>query len=47
MYIETLEKTLARVEKIVVDSRIKIETTDFWNLKEGLPAKVLKEGKAK
>jgi membrane protease subunit HflK len=47
MYIETLEKTLARVEKIVVDSRIKIETTDFWNLKDGLPAKVLKEGKAK
>ncbi len=47
MYMETLEKTLARVEKIVVDSRIKIETTDFWNLKDSLPTKVLKEGKAK
>ena len=47
MYIETLEKTLSRAEKVVVDSRIKIETTDFWNLKDSLPAKVLKEGKAK
>jgi len=45
MYIETLEKILPRVEKLIVDSRIDIETTDLWYLKGKRTSKILKEVK--
>jgi membrane protease subunit HflK len=43
MYIETVEKILPGVDKLIVDSRIDLETTDLWMLKSKATAKFLKE----
>jgi len=45
MYIETLEKILPGVDKLIVDSRIDLETTDLWLLKGKTASKILKEVK--
>ncbi len=45
MYIETLEKILPGVEKLIVDSRIDIGTTDLWYLKGKTNSKVFREVK--
>ena len=45
MYIETLEKILPGVEKLIVDSRIDIETTDLWFLKGDKAGKIFREVK--
>jgi len=45
MYIETMEKILPGVNKLIVDSRISIETTDLWSIKGKIAGNILKEGK--
>jgi membrane protease subunit HflK len=45
MYIETIEKILPGVEKLIVDSRIDIETTDLWFFKGKTASKIFKEVK--
>jgi len=45
MYIETLEKILPGVDKLIVDSRIDFETIDLWLLKGQTAGKFLKEVK--
>jgi membrane protease subunit HflK len=45
MYIETLEKILPGVDKLIVDSRIDLETVDMWMLKGKTASKFLKEVK--
>ena len=45
MYIETMEKILPGVEKLIVDSRIDIETTDLWFLKGDKAGKIFREVK--
>lgn len=45
MYIETLEKILPGVDKLIVDSRIDLETVDLWLLKGKAREKLLKEVK--
>jgi hypothetical protein len=43
MYIETLEKILPGVNKLIVDSRIDFDTMDLWMLKGKTGEKFLKE----
>lgn len=45
MYIETLERILPGVEKLIVDSSIDVQTTDLWYLKGKTTSKILKEVK--
>ena len=45
MYIETIEKILPGVDKLIVDSRIDLETIDLWLLKGKTAGKILKEVK--
>jgi membrane protease subunit HflK len=43
MYIETMEKILPGVEKMIVDSKANIDTTDIWLLKGKIGSKIFKE----
>ncbi|NIA29826.1 MAG: FtsH protease activity modulator HflK [Actinobacteria bacterium] len=43
MYIETLEKILPGVDKLIVDSRVDIESIDLWMLKGKTAGKLLTE----
>ena len=42
MYIETMEKNLVSIEKLIVDKRVKVDTTDLW-LTNGNQISVKKE----
>jgi membrane protease subunit HflK len=47
LYIETMERVLPRVEKMIIDKRIDVQSTDLWILNGRLPAQLLQEGAPK
>lgn len=47
LYIETMERVLTRVEKMIIDKRIDLQSTDLWMLNGRLPDQLLQEGTPK
>jgi len=42
MYIEAMEKNLVSINKLIVDKRVKVDTTDLW-FTNGNPLSMKKE----
>jgi membrane protease subunit HflK len=47
LYIETMERVLSRVEKMIIDKRINVQSTDLWMLNGRSFGQPLKEGSSK
>ncbi|NHZ84620.1 MAG: FtsH protease activity modulator HflK [Planctomycetia bacterium] len=43
LYIEALEKTLANVNKLIIDEKVQVDNTDLWFFKGDLNKKFIKE----
>jgi len=43
LYIETMERVLPKVEKMIIDKRIDVQSTDLWMLNGRLSGQLLKE----
>lgn len=43
LYIETMERVLPEVEKMIVDQRLDVKSTDLWMLNDRLSGQLLKE----